>query len=62
MSIVNLMAFFKSAIFPDCVSEIWDEGVQDRYKKEIYSKIENMISDSPFDAKSMGEIYRMMSR
>ena len=62
MSTVNLMAFFKSAIFPDCVSEIWDEGVQDRYKKEIYSKIENMISDSPFDAKSMGEIYRMMSR
>ena len=61
MSTVNLMAFFKSAVFPDCVSEIWDEGVQDRYKKEINKKLESMASDSPLGMKNMGEIYKMMS-
>jgi hypothetical protein len=61
MSTVNLMAFFKSSIFPDCVSEIWDEGVQDRYKREINRKIENMPSENTLGIKNMGEIYRMMS-
>jgi hypothetical protein len=55
------MAFFKSSIFPDCVSEIWDEGVQDRYKREINRKIENMPSENTLGIKNMGEIYRMMS-
>lgn len=61
MSCVNLMAFFKSSVFPDCVSEIWDEGVQDRYKKQINYKIENMHSDNPYGIKNMNEIYKMMS-
>jgi hypothetical protein len=60
MSCVNLMAFFKSAVLPDCVSEIWDEGVQERYKKEISKKIDNMNNDSAYSVKNMGDIYKMM--
>lgn len=60
MSCVNLMAFFKSAVFPDCVSDIWDDGVQERYKKEINNKLENMMSDNPMSMKNMGDIYKMM--
>lgn len=61
MSTVNLMAFFKSAVLPDCVSEIWDEGVQERYKREISKKIESMVSDNPYGVKNMSDIYKMMS-
>lgn len=61
MSSVNLMAFFKSNVFPDCVSEIWDEGVQDRYKKQIMSKIENMGGENPYGVKNMNDIYKMMT-
>ena len=61
MSTVNLMAFFKSNVFPDCVSEIWNEGIQDRYKKEINKKLENMPPDNTYGIKNMTEIYRMMS-
>jgi hypothetical protein len=60
MSCVNLMAFFKSGVFPDCVSEIWDEGVQERYKKEINNKLENMGNDNSMNVKNMGDIYKMM--
>jgi hypothetical protein len=61
MSTVNLMAFFKSNVFPDCISEIWNEGVQDRYKKEINKKLENMAPDNTYGIKNMADIYRMMS-
>jgi len=62
MSCVNLMAFFKSNVFPDCVSEIWEDGVQDRYKKQINSKIENMSGENPYGVKNMNDIYKMMTR
>lgn len=60
MSCVNLMAFFKSYSFADSVSEIWEEGVQPRYKREILKKIESTIDNNPFGMKNMGDIYRMM--
>lgn len=62
MSCVNLMAFFKSNILSDCVSEIWEQGVQDRYKKEINNKLENMPTDYVYGIKNMNDIYKMMSR
>lgn len=60
MSCVNMMAFYKSNIFSDCVSEIWENGVQPRYKKEIMLKLESDSYNNPFNVKNMGDIYRMM--
>ena len=60
MSCVNVMSFFKSGVFPDCISEIWDEGVQDRYKKEINNKLESMMNDNLLSVQNMSYIYKMM--
>ncbi len=60
MSCVNLMSFFKSYSLSDAVSEIWENGVQDRYKKEILKRLESKVEENAFSIKNMGDIYKMM--